>query len=111
MKPTEHLLTCLAEEAGEVAKDVHKSLRFGLNDRNVLKPDGPTNRERLIEELNDFMAVVDMLVQREILPANWQNSDKQEAKQHKVAKFMDYAVQVGALERYAFDQRLTDLSD
>lgn len=42
MNTTKHLLTCLAEESSEIIKDVSKSLRFGLDDRNVLDPRGPT---------------------------------------------------------------------
>lgn len=61
MNITEHLLVCLAEEGSEVTKDATKSLRFGLQDRNVLDPAGPTNVERLVAELNDLLAVADML--------------------------------------------------
>lgn len=51
MNTTEHLLTCLGEEGCEISKDVSKSLRFGLDDRNLLDPDGPPNRERLLADL------------------------------------------------------------
>ncbi len=74
-----------------------KSLRFGLDDRNVLDPTGPTNRERLVEELNDLIGVADMLADRGMIPKNWRDQEKQDVKQHKVAKFMDYAASVGAL--------------
>lgn len=97
MNSVEHLLTCLAEEGVEIAKDVSKALRFGLDDRNVLNPDGPTNRERLVDELNDLMAAVDILVERRILPLGWLDPDKKWKKKAKVVKFMDYAVSKGAL--------------
>jgi hypothetical protein len=32
MNPTEHLLSCLAEECAEVAQRASKSLRFGLSE-------------------------------------------------------------------------------
>ena len=57
MNVTEHLLTCLGEEGSEIAQDVDKSNRFGLDDVNVLKPDGPNNRERLVNELNDLLTI------------------------------------------------------
>lgn len=98
MNATEHLITCLGEEASEIAQDCCKSLRFGLNDVNVLKPKGPNNRERLLTELNQLLAVVSLLVEEGILPAGWCDVDAQIAKKKKVKKFMDYARNVGALK-------------
>lgn len=97
MNTTEHLLTCLSEECVEVSKDISKALRFGLEDRNVLNPTGPTNRERIIEELNDLMGILDMLVDHGILPLGWESQTKMNAKKRKVGKFMDYAREHGAL--------------
>lgn len=97
MNETEHLLTCLSEECLEVAKDVSKALRFGLEDRNVLDPTGPTNRERIIAELNDLMGVISILTNRGIIPSDWQNKEQQTAKYEKVLKFMGYARMVEAL--------------
>jgi len=107
MDSTEHLLTCLAEECGEVAKECAKALRFGLDDQVTLNPHGPrgttgpTNREKIVDELNDLLGVVIMLTQRGILPENWQDFARQDAKTHKVARYMDYAVRVGALSRHS----------
>ena len=97
MNATEHLLTCLGEEGSEISKDVSKSLRFGLDDRNVLDPTGPTNRERLLSELNDLLGVASLLVDFGIIPPDWMDAEKQIAKKRKVRKFMGYAVKVGAL--------------
>jgi hypothetical protein len=97
MNTTEHLLTCLGEEGCEVAQDVAKALRFGLDDRNVLNPTGPTNRERIVAELNDLAAVIEMLVMRGVIPKDWPNPAALKAKQQKVEKFLDYARSVGAL--------------
>jgi hypothetical protein len=93
----EHLLTQLSEEASEIAIDISKSLRFGLEDRNVLNPAGPTNRERLIAELNDLMAIVTLCTENGILPKDWQNAQAQEAKLEKVYKFLLYANDRGTL--------------
>ena len=49
-----YLLTCLAEEAGEVAKEASKVLRFGLDNAW----NGSTPRQRLGTELMD-MSVID----------------------------------------------------
>lgn len=97
MNAQEHLLTTLAEECNEIAKAACKSLRFGLDDRSPLDPDGPTNREKLIHELNDLVATVNMLEDVGIVPHNWQSQELQTAKQGKVAKFMGYAISTGAL--------------
>ena len=101
MNQKEHLITCLAEEGGEAAlelsKVAHKTNRFGASDRNVLNPDGPTNIERLVNELNDLIAVVDMLVDEHVIPADWFSLSKQREKREKVIKFMEYARSTGAL--------------
>jgi len=104
MNTTEHLLTCLGEEGSEVAQDVAKALRFGLDDLNVLNPTGPTNRERIVMELNDLFAVMDMLIERKIIPADWCDPTRTHEKRMKVEKFLDYARSVGALSDNGPDQ-------
>lgn len=105
MNTIEHLLVCLAEECGEVAKECHKALRFGLDDQLTLNPDGPrgtegpTNREKIIAELNDLCGVVRMLEERGVLPRSCMlDTTAQTTKAFKVGRFMRYAVRVGALE-------------
>jgi hypothetical protein len=98
MNSVEHLLVCIGEEGGEVGKESDKALRFGLDDRNVLNPTGPTNRERLVLELNDVLGVAQLLVEFGIIPANWMSEELQNEKKVKVLYFMDYARRVGALE-------------
>lgn len=97
MNKTEHLLTCLAEEGAEIGQDVSKILRFGLDDLYV-KKGGDTNRERLITELNDLLGVCDLLVDVGVLPAEWANPAKQDAKYEKVIKYMNYSKERGTLE-------------
>lgn len=103
MNVTEHLLACLAEECGEVAKECHKSLRFGIDDKVTLDPlgprgtEGPTNREKIISELNDLLGVVRLMEDFGILPPLWCDTQRQIEKTHKVRRFMGYAVKVGAL--------------
>ena len=99
MNATEHLLTCLAEEGAEITHRSTKCLRFGMTDRNVLNPTGPTNEEHLVGELNDLMAVIELLIEAGVLPEEWQDMALQQAKKDKVQKFMGYADRVGTLER------------
>ncbi len=102
MNSTEHLVSCLGEEAVEIlieiAKLTSKSNRFGISDRNVLNPTGPTNAERRVAELNDLIAVAEMLAVAGAIPRNWQSIEAQQEKVDKVKRFMEYAHGRGALD-------------
>lgn len=52
-----YILTVLGEECAEVAKIASKAVRFGLDSHHPGKPE-IDNRQLLIEELNDIMAMV-----------------------------------------------------
>jgi len=93
MNTIEHLLVTVGEEGCEIAHITSKALRFGLQERWARNPDEnkPSNCERLVDELNDLLGVVDMLVELGEIPANWMNIPKQEAKKMKVKKYMKYA--------------------
>lgn len=97
MNTTEHLLTVLGEEGSEISQGVAKALRFGLDDRNVLNPHGPTNRERIVAELNDLFGTLDMLIERGVIPVDWCDPRRTHEKRVKVEKFMEYARSVGTL--------------
>lgn len=107
MNRAEHLLACLAEECGEVAKECMKSLRFGLDDKVTRDPsgprgtEGPTNAEKIVAELNDLIGVVKLLTASKIIPMNWQSESQQNAKAVKVLAYMKYAESVGALGKEA----------
>lgn len=107
MNTIEHLLTILGEEGAEIAKDCSKSNRFGLDDIYThIAPDGSqevrnemgTNRQRLINELNDLLGTAQILVEYEVLPANWQDPIKQQQKRVKIRRYMAYAHNVGTLQ-------------
>ena len=95
MNRTEHLLTVLSEECIEVAKEVSKALRFGLDD---FMPDPPlngtiSNRQRIAEELRQVMAMADWLHEEGVLPFIFPDRDKRE----RVERYMEYARASGAL--------------
>lgn len=98
MNAIEHVISVLGEEGAEIAQMTSKINRFGLDDRNILDPLGPTNRERLIKELNDLVGTADMLVDMGILPKDWYRANEQVLKQRKVKQFMEYAVNHGTLK-------------
>lgn len=59
MNMTQLILIKLAEECGEVSHDTLKAVQFGLEDHH---PTGHlSNRHRIHAELNDLMAVIEML--------------------------------------------------
>lgn len=94
MNRKEHLLTCLAEECAEVAQACCKALRFGIDDK------GPghtlTNAQYISREVNDVIALVEMLEEEGLLPRP-SSFTEIEAKKAKVALFMEYAEQRGTL--------------
>lgn len=99
MNEEQHLLLKLQEEAVEVlselSKQCSKSMLFGLEEINVLKPEGPNNQERIVDELNDLMGVVNLLCDYGIIPANWMDGSKMLKKQKKVLEFMQYSKDLG----------------
>jgi hypothetical protein len=91
----EHLLVCLAEECDEIGQRVSKALRFGLAE--VQPGQGLTNAERIVEEIVDFFAVLEMLTDAEILTIDDRVGAAIQAKRDKVEKFMRFAEEQGAL--------------
>jgi hypothetical protein len=98
MTKIEHLLSCLGEEGSEIAQDVSKANRFGLNDVYPKQPELGTNRDRLVRELNDLLGVCRLLVVHKVLPKRWQSARLQREKMDKVCRYMRYAKKVGALK-------------
>jgi hypothetical protein len=83
MNEKEHLLVILMEESVEVAKETSKALRFGEDE--VMPGQLLTNRERILHELNDLWAIVEMLGLQQVDRAAI------ERKKEKIAKYMEYA--------------------
>jgi len=95
MNKTEHLLTVLSEECAEITKEVSKALRFGLEDHAPNSHE--SNRERITKEVADFIGVVEMLYDNQIIKKPMLFDI--EEKKKKVAKYMQYAENTGALAK------------
>jgi NTP pyrophosphatase (non-canonical NTP hydrolase) len=88
MTETELLLCCLSEECAEVAQRVSKALRFGLEE---VQPGQPKdNATRILDELNDLLAVAYMLEGRGI--GRMGRTATIEAKQNKVRAYLEYSM-------------------
>ena len=100
---SEHLLTVLAEEAGEVVQAVSKAIRFGLDETYEKKQEG-TNAERLAKELADLAAVVDALVEEGVWSYRpYESVADKRAKREKLEHWMRYSDSLGLLSRPAVD--------
>lgn len=98
MTETEHLLSCLAEECAEVGQRVSKALRFGL--REVQPGQGLSNAERIMGEVLDIYAVIEMLEEADILPARaFRAADEaMRLKKQRVRHYMEYARAQGTIK-------------
>lgn len=77
------LMLCLMEECAEVQQCLSKVMRFGLNTVH----EGKSNKERLVEELHDLVAVGEMLSERGII-SDICDDNRISKKKDKVMKFM-----------------------
>lgn len=85
MTKNEHLLAILAEECSEAAKEAIKCLRFGTAGTY---PDGQTNEHRLIVELTHIDAMIEMLVEHDVLPGTWKSMVEVANKKKRVMEHM-----------------------
>lgn len=83
MNRQEYLGLVLMEECAEVAQAMSKVLRFGLMDLH----NGMSNQARLVAELNDLIAVIEMLHDEGVMPPEWWDQDAVDAKIAKVNLF------------------------
>lgn len=93
MNRQEHLLVIFSEECSEVAQEVAKALRFGVNEQRDL----PTsNLERIQKEFNQLMAMRDMLWDEGVCIRDDQETRR--AKRVKVEQYLKYSKECGTLD-------------
>lgn len=99
MNRQEYLLSCLIEEASEVIKDVCKSQRFGMNSVNPYDKNKVKNKELILNEIIDFLAVAEMLVEEGIIDDfnTLESVYEKEAKKEKVEKYIKQSIKIGTL--------------
>jgi len=97
MNRKEYLLTCLAEEAGEIVQACTKALRFGLDNHG---DDAVPNHTKIAREFCDLMGIFEMLQRLNLVdqlyPEEFENKVKE--KQNKIFMFMEYSKQAGTLQ-------------
>jgi NTP pyrophosphatase (non-canonical NTP hydrolase) len=88
----EHLMTILSEECGEVVQATTKAMRFGLDEGRDIQV---TNAERMRAEVNDLIAMIEMLEMEGIdLSPDYQARADKKAK---VEKYLLYSAECGTL--------------
>lgn len=96
MNKLEYLLTVLSEECSEVSQQVAKIQRFGAD--NYHPTTKTVNRELLVKELNDLLAVVEMLNSMGFDLSDVGNRIDIDNKKFKVSKYMVLSKELGNLE-------------
>lgn len=100
MNLQQHLLTKLAEECTEVGQIALKTQQFGFDESRQGQP--YTNAERTHQEIDDLMAIVEML--NDVGFGYEPSRERIEAKKNKVVHFLKYSVELGMVDRRALDE-------
>ncbi len=95
MNLKEYILTCIGEEGAEIAQASSKCLRFGMVDfhpQNGMQPNG----DRLIQEVNDLIAMVEVLGENGFMDTSKLNAwEVKLAKKEKFYKYLGYSKDIG----------------
>jgi hypothetical protein len=94
----DHLLTIAAEECAEIAQRISKAQRFGL--REVQPGQDDNNAKRIMLEVSDLLAVLDMVDEETLGALNFEDDvDKlRAAKRAKVERFLEHSAKMGRLD-------------
>lgn len=93
MQLKDHYFTCLNEEAGEIIQASCKCLRFG-------EQDGYPNTDRtnisdLSKEINDILAVIELLQEEGVVFDKLFDREQIEAKKMRVKEWLNHSVKMG----------------
>ncbi len=99
MNLKEYILTCIGEEGGEVSQASSKCMRFGMTDNHPVHGE-MHNVDSLVQEVNDLIAVVELLGERGFADTSRLNDfGAKQVKKEKFYKYLDYAKQCGTVDR------------
>lgn len=98
MTEDQFYLLKLIEECAEVAQRAAKQMQFGLYE--IEPGQGETNRERLRNEINDLLCVINILEERtQILSIRkFDLSLVKAKKREKLKQYLSYSQQLGLVE-------------
>ena len=99
MNLQQYLLGKLAEEGAEVGQIALKTQQFGFHEYCPGQPF--TNTERTHQEIDDLMAIVEML--NDIGFGYVSSRDRIEAKKEKVVKYLTYSVELGMVDPHVLN--------
>ena len=99
MNREQMLLLLLIEECQEVSQRASKAIRFGMDEVQPDQPNGETgnNRERLLREFNDLLAVMEMLSDEGHFGHDgiFRIPEWIEEKKKKIEKYLEYSKECG----------------
>lgn len=95
MKNWQYLLLKLSEECNEVGQMASKNMHFGTEETQT--GGVQTNRERLHGEINDLLAIVELLNEEEGFDFT-PDPDKIALKKEKVKFYREYSRSLGLVE-------------
>jgi len=85
----DELLEILAEECGEIVQEKSKIFRFGINEKSW-HDTSKLHSECLAQEIGDFMAMVELLVDSDVGITYNDIQEAKERKKTKVPKWMTH---------------------
>lgn len=83
MNIIDEILTITQEECSEVIQVISKSRRFGFD----IEYDGKTNRQKLVQETGDVLALIDLMIKYNIVSLD----ELEAAKQAKFEKLKQWS--------------------
>ncbi len=98
MTRTQMLLTILMEECAETSQRASKGIRFTLEEIQPKQKEQLTNAQRLIQEFNDIVAMMEMLQEDGAIDKVIDRTAIAK-KKAQVEKWMKHSVKMGTVER------------
>ena len=86
MNKIEHLFVCLTEEAAEISQAACKIQRFGPDNSETTTT--KTNIEQLTTEINDLVAILELLSEEGVILPNLYCKEQVELKKKKLRDWM-----------------------